>query len=247
MFCPDWSLRHGTVVHLLRRWHADKRNLLILEQGVDTELTLKPFTPAAIQVLECSFLSGIKVRKVNPLLSVLRPKLVLFPEELKSRCPSKEDSPWSYLYYSKGKTIEIPNIREDFEVGLPTDFAFGLQPRQLDKAVAVARLRAKLHLSNGQYVLVAPKDQSDQSNRQLLHWGAVDAVRVLSALQEKGIGCTFSADDDDSSAGCERSILITSPGEALVKITSERTVIYCDDESTTKQIYAALSSVCNGI
>ncbi|KAM3353490.1 hypothetical protein ACQJBY_024579 [Aegilops geniculata] len=201
--------------------------------------------PVAIQVLECSFLSGIKVRKVNPLLSVLKPKLVLFPEELKSRCPSKENSPWSYMYYSKGKTIEIPNIREDFVVGLPTDFAFGLQPRQLDKAIAVARLRAKLHLSNGQYVLVAPKDQSDQSMRQLLHWGAVDAGIVLSALQEKGMACAFRADDDDSLVGC--SISITSPGEAVVKMASERTVIYCDDENATKQIYDALSSVCNGI
>ncbi|KAE8811706.1 integrator complex subunit 9 [Hordeum vulgare] len=249
VFCPDWSLRHGTAVHLLRRWHADKRNLLVLEQGVDAELALKPFTPVSIQVLECSFLSGIKVRKVNPLLSVLKPKLVLFPEDLKSRCPLKEDAPWSYLYYSKGKTIKVPNIREDFEVRLAADVAFGLQPRQLDKAVAVARLRAKLHLSNGQYVLVAaPNDQPDQSNRQLLHWGAVDAGRVLSALQEKGMECAFHADDDDdSSAGCERSILITGPGEALVKITSERTVIYCDDEGAARRIYDALSSVCNGI
>uniref|UniRef100_A0A453G8X0 Beta-Casp domain-containing protein n=1 Tax=Aegilops tauschii subsp. strangulata TaxID=200361 RepID=A0A453G8X0_AEGTS len=247
VFCPDWNLRHSTAVHLLRRWHADKRNLLVLEQGVDAELALKPFMPVAIQVLECSFLSGIKVRKVNPLLSVLKPKLVLFPEDLKSRCPSKEDAPWSYLYYSKGKTIEIPNTREDFEVGLPTDVAFGLQPRQLDKAIAVARLRAKLHLSKGQYVLVAPKDQSDESNRQLLHWGAVDAGRLLSALQEKGIECAFPADDDDGPAGCERSILITSPGEALVKMAPEKTVIYCDDESTTRLIYDALSSVCNGI
>ena len=143
--------------------------------------------------------------------------------------------------------MEIPNIREDFEVGLPTDFAFGLQPRQLDKAIAVARLRAKLHLSKGQYVLVAPKDQSDESNRQLLHWGAVDAGRLLSALQEKGIECAFPADNDDGSAGCERSILITSPGEALVKMAPDRTVIYCDDESTTRLIYDALSSVCNGI
>ncbi|KAM3334642.1 hypothetical protein ACQJBY_029215 [Aegilops geniculata] len=247
VFCPDWNLRHSTAVHLLRRWHADKRNLLVLEQGVDAELALKPFMPVAIQILECSFLSGIKVRKVNPLLSVLKPKLVLFPEDLKSRCPSKEDAPWSYLYYSKGKTIEIPNIREDFEVGLPTDFAFGLQPRQLDKAIAIARLRAKLHLSNGRYVLVAPKDQPDQSKRQLLHWGAVDAGRLLSALQEKGIACAFPADDDDSLAGCERSISITSPQEALVKMAPERTVIYCDDVSTTRQIYDALSSVCNGI
>jgi len=70
---------------LLRRWHADKRNLLVLEQGVDAELALKPFMPAAIQVLECSFLSGIKARKVNPLLAVLKPKLVLVCYDLFSR------------------------------------------------------------------------------------------------------------------------------------------------------------------
>uniref|UniRef100_A0ACD5XD35 Uncharacterized protein n=1 Tax=Avena sativa TaxID=4498 RepID=A0ACD5XD35_AVESA len=203
--------------------------------------------PAAIQVLECSFLSGIKARKVNPLLAVLKPKLVLFPEDLKSRCPLKEDAPWSFLYYSKGKTIEVPNTREEFEVRLAANVALGLQPRQLDGSIAVARLRAKLHLSNGQYMLVAPKDQSDgRSTRRLLHWGAVDAGRVLSALQEKGIACAFAA-DDDGSAGHERSVSVSSPGEALVKMTSERTVIYCDDESTTKQIYDALSSVCNGI
>ncbi|KAM0923026.1 hypothetical protein ACQ4PT_005796 [Festuca glaucescens] len=491
VFCPDWSLRHSTVVHLLRRWHADKRNLLVLEQGVDAELALKPFMPAAIQVLECSFLSGIKAGKINPLLAVLKPKIVLFPEEMKSRCPIKEDAPWSFLYYSKGKTIEVPNTREEFEVRLAANVALGLQPRQLDGSIAVARLRpklhlsngqymlvapkdraanieecmqkiqpikygqevcfngmlmlkasssglelgncawslegprasitylpsavfvsahaldcdynllkennailfsdfsslnvmdeddenlgenamlcddsvsrddgigedenvqilcnnddiaeeierisfisplnvstkgstphkqqlmlyftvqfpeemklrcplkedapwsclyyskgktievlntreefevrlaanvalglqprqldgtvavarsrAKLHLSNGQYMLVAPKDQSDdQTKRLLLHWGAVDACRVLSALQEKGASCSFSG-DDDGLVGSERSILVTSPGDALVKITSERTVIYCDDEGTSKQIYDALSSVCNGI
>ncbi|CAM0884250.1 unnamed protein product [Alopecurus aequalis] len=248
VFCPDWGLRHGTVAHLLRRWHADKRNLLVLEQGVDAELALKPSMPVSMQVLECSFLSGIKLAKINPLLAVLKPKLALFPEELKSRCPPKEDAPWSFLYYAKGKTIEVPNTREDFEVRLAANVAFGLQPRQLDGTIAVARLRAKLQLSNGQYLLVAPEDRSDdQSKRQLLlHWGAVDAGRVLSALQEKGITCAFG-EDDDGSVGCERSILVTSPGEALVKMTSEKTVICCDDESTAKQIYDAIGSVCNGI
>ncbi|KAK1669082.1 hypothetical protein QYE76_057241 [Lolium multiflorum] len=247
VFCPDMSLRHGTVVHLLRRWHADKRNLLILEQGVDAELALKAFMPVSIQILECSFLSGIKAGKVNPLLTVLKPKLVLFPEEMKLRCPLKEGAPWPCLYYSKGKTIEVPNTRDEFEVRLAANVALGLQPRQLDGTVAVARLRAKLHLSNGQYMLVAPKDQTDdQTKRLLLHWGAVDAGRVLLALLEKGMSCAFSG-DDVGLVGSERSILVTSPGDALVKITSERTVIYCDDEGTSKQIYDALGSVCNGI
>ena len=91
VLCPHWSLRLGPAVHLLRRWHADKRCLLVVEvkkcppfaesniyllliavalllncinlclqQGNDAELSLKPFMPLAIQVLECSFLSGVR-------------------------------------------------------------------------------------------------------------------------------------------------------------------------------------------
>ncbi|KAF2938291.1 hypothetical protein DAI22_03g107100 [Oryza sativa Japonica Group] len=248
VFCPHWSLRHGPAVHLLHRWRADKRCLLVLEQGVDAELTLKPFMPLAIQVLGCSFLSGIKVGKIDPLLGLLKPKLILFPEGQKSLCPATDKQPWSFLYYSKGKTIEVPNMREEFEVRMTTEVAFGLQPRQLDKTTAVARLKAKLLLSNGQYVLAAAKSELDRSERHLLHWGTVDASCIPSALQEKGIVCSFSADADYSApSDRERVISITSPGEALVKVTSERTTIYCDDEETAERVYDALRSICNGI
>ncbi|KAG8096818.1 hypothetical protein GUJ93_ZPchr0013g35371 [Zizania palustris] len=248
VFCPHWSLRHGPAVHLLRRWRADKRCLLVLEQGVDAELTLEPFMPLAIQVLGCSFLSGIKVGKIDSLLGLLKPKLVLFPEGLKSLCPVKEKQPWSFLYYSKGKTVEVPNIREEFEVRLATELAFGLQPRQLDKTIAVAKLRAKLLVSNGQYMLAPAKSQPEQSERHLLHRETVDPSRALSALQEKGIVCSSPADDDNSApTDRERTISVTSPGEALVKVASERTTIYCDDEKTAEHIYDALRSICNGI
>ncbi|CAO2181984.1 unnamed protein product [Urochloa humidicola] len=243
VFCPHWSLRLGPAVHLLRRWHADKHCLLVLEQGNDAELTLKPFMPLAIQVLECSFLSGVRAAKVDTLLGVLNPKFVMLPEGLRSRCLVKE-RPWSFLYYSKGKTIELPNLQEDFEVHLASDVARGLQPRKLNETTAVARLRTKLLVSSGKYQLAVAGKLADQSKRHLLHWDAVDADRLLLALQEKGIVCSFAA--DDNSAG-KRSIVITSPGDARMKITSDRTVIYCDDERTSTHIYDALSSVCNGI
>ncbi|KAG2602772.1 integrator complex subunit 9 homolog isoform X1 [Panicum virgatum] len=243
VFCPHWSLRLGPAVHLLRRWRADKRCLLVLEQGNDAELSLKPFMPLAIRVLECSFLSGVRAAKIDTLLGMLKPKFVMLPEGLKSRYSAKE-RPWSFLYYSKGKTIELPNFQEDFEVHLATDVALGLQPRQLNETTAVARLRTKLYVSSGQYQLAAAEKQSDQSKRHLLHRDAVDPDHLLLALQEKGMVCSFAA--DDKTAG-ERSVLITSPGYALVKITSNRTVIYCDDERTSKHIYDALSSICNGI
>ncbi|XP_015691289.1 integrator complex subunit 9 isoform X2 [Oryza brachyantha] len=248
VFCPHWSLRHGPAVHLLHRWRADKRCLLVLEQGVDTELTLKPFMPLAIQVLGCSFLSGIKVGKIDPLLGLLKPKLVLFPEGQKLLSPAREKQPWPFLYYSKGKTIEVPNMREEFEMLLTTEVAFGLQPKQLDKTTAVARLKAKILLSNGHYVLAAAKSQLHQLERHLLHRGTVDAGLVQSALQEKGIVCSFSADADISAPkDRERTISITSPGEALVKVASERTTIYCDDEKIAEHVYDALRSICSGI
>jgi len=100
------------------------------------------------------------------------------PEGLKSRYSAKE-RPWSSLYYSKGKTIELPNFQEDFEVHLATDVALGLQPRQLNETTAVARLRTKLFASSGQYQLVAAQKQSDQSKRHLLHR---DTVRSRSLV-----------------------------------------------------------------
>jgi integrator complex subunit 9 len=170
---------------------------------------------------------------------LLLSSVMQLPEDLKSRCPVKE-RPWSFLYYSRGQTIEVPNLREDFEVHLATDVAFGLQPMQLDVTTAVARLRSKLRVCNGQYVLSAAEKRSDQSKRHLLHWGAVELGRFLSALQEKGMVCSFVDDD-------EHTILITSPGEAMVKITSDSTRIYCDDEKISQHIYDALGNVCNGI
>uniref|UniRef100_A0A0E0CXU7 Beta-Casp domain-containing protein n=1 Tax=Oryza meridionalis TaxID=40149 RepID=A0A0E0CXU7_9ORYZ len=189
-----------------------------------------------------------RVGKIDPLMGLLKPKLILFPEGQKSLCPATDKLPWSFLYYSKGKTIEVPNMREEFEVRMTTEVAFGLQPRQLDKTTAVARLKAKLLLSNGQYVLAAAKSELDQSERHLLHRGTVDASRIPSALQEKGIVCSFSAHADYSApSDRERVISVTSPGEALVKVTSERTTIYCDDEETAERVYDALRSICNGI
>ncbi|KAJ1286724.1 hypothetical protein BS78_03G374100 [Paspalum vaginatum] len=213
VLCPHWSLRLGPVVHLLRRWCADKRCLLVLEQGNDAELNLKPFMPLAL------------------------------PEGLKLRC--SVEGPWSFLYYSKGKTIEVPNVREDFEVRLVADDAHGLQPRKLNETTAVARLRTKLLVSNGQYHLASAENQSLRSKRHLLHWSAVDPGRLVSALQEKGMVCSLAA--DDSSAAGDGSVLVTSPGDALVKITSDRITIYCDDEKSSDHIYDALISVCNGI
>ncbi|KAK9138763.1 hypothetical protein Sjap_009357 [Stephania japonica] len=77
VFTPHWSLRLGPVVHLLQRWCGDPNSLLVLEHGTDAELALLPFKPMAMKVLQCSFLSGIMMQKLQPLLDFLQPNVVL--------------------------------------------------------------------------------------------------------------------------------------------------------------------------
>ncbi|XP_021833198.1 uncharacterized protein LOC110773011 isoform X2 [Prunus avium] len=77
VFSPHWSLRLGPAVHLLQRWSGDQNSLLILESGPDVDLALLPFKPMEMKVLECSFLSGIRLQNVEPLLKILQPKVVL--------------------------------------------------------------------------------------------------------------------------------------------------------------------------
>lgn len=243
---PHYSLRLGPVVHLLHRWHADSRCLLILEQGVDPELALLPFKTPAIMVLQCSFLSGIKLQKIQPLLTLLQPKLVLFPEDLKhQRVIEKASIP--VLYYTENVTLRVPNMRKDFEACLGADLALQLKPKRLTQNnMAIARLTGQLLLRNGRYLLVCAEKPTNLSNRQLLHWGNVDPVRLGLALQEKGIGGAIQK-GEDTIDGDIYSIQIKDPGEALVETSASKTVICTSDESMAMVIFEAIASVCDGI
>ncbi|XP_010938580.1 uncharacterized protein [Elaeis guineensis] len=246
VFSPHWSLRLGPVVHLLHRWHADPRCVIIVEEGVDAEMALMPFKTVAIKVLQCSFLSGIRMQKVKPLLEMLQPKLVLFPEDLRMQCPLRDDNSCSFLYYSKNVMLRVPGLKSDIEVCLATDLAFQLKPRKLtERNMAIARLKGQLLLNNGKYLLVASKELPDLSNKQLLHWGSADSVRLLMALQERGI--IGSIHWDKNTTGGVFSIQITKPEEAMIETSATKTVIYCRDKTMAALIYEAFSSVCDGI
>lgn len=51
VFCPHWSLRHGPAVHLLHRWRADKRCLLVLEVQMPN-LSYEPIIYSTLTVVE---------------------------------------------------------------------------------------------------------------------------------------------------------------------------------------------------
>ncbi|CAL9751914.1 unnamed protein product [Musa acuminata subsp. burmannicoides] len=246
IFSPHWSLRLGPVVPLLHRWHADPKSLLILEQGVNVEVGLLPFRPVAIKVLQCSFLSGIMMHKVEPLLEILHPKLVLYPEDLRIQHPVKENNSWSDLYYSENVQLRVPSFVEDVKACLETNLAFQLRPRRLTQQnIAIARLKGRIFLSKGKYFLAASRIPMEFSNKQLLYWGSIEPTSLLLALQERGLVGTINWNKD--AANGVYTIQITNPEKAVIETSARKTTISCEDENTATLIYEALSNVCDGI
>ncbi|MCL7039685.1 hypothetical protein MKW94_016216 [Papaver nudicaule] len=239
VFCPHWSLRIGPVVHFLRRWCGDHNSLLVLEQGVDAELALLPFKPVAMKVLQCSFLSGIKMEKVQPLLDILQPELVLFPEGLRQQFPSPVTSSFSCIHYSVNEMLHLPSLR-DHVTNMETELAFQLKPRRMEQeSMAIARLSGKIVIHNGKYVLVSTEEPIDTSIMHLTHWGSPDSKLLLKALNDRGIKGSISQDG---------SILeISEPNTALIQFHPTQTIISTDEKSLATVIYEALSTVLNGI
>ncbi|KAH7677096.1 Integrator complex subunit 9 protein [Dioscorea alata] len=245
VFCPHWNLRLGPAVHLLRRWHKDHKSLLILEEGVDAEMALLPFKTLSMKVLQCSFLAGMKLKKIQPLLELLQPKLVLFPDRLKSQLNFSKN--YTHLYYSENSTLRVPSLKDDFEVRLMRYLDFKLQPRILPQEnLAIARLEGQLLLSNGNHLLVPVKKPTHFSSKQQLHWGSVDIDLLLKALKDKGIDGLISYDETAPSHGV-RSIHISAPDEAVIEIDSKQTVISAANENLTAVICETFSSVCSGM
>lgn len=182
----------------------------------------------------------------SPCLPYLSCVSLQFPEDLRMQCRLKDDSSCSFLYYSANVMLRVPGLTGDFEVCLATDLAFQLKPRKLtERNVAIARLKGQLLLNNGKYLLVASKELLDLSNKQLLHWGSADSVRLLLALQERGI--IGSIHWDKNATDSFFSIQITKPEEAVIETSATKTVIYCRDKTMAALIYEAFSSVCDGI
>ncbi|KAJ0978853.1 hypothetical protein J5N97_014327 [Dioscorea zingiberensis] len=244
VFCPHWSLRLGPAVHLLRRWHKDHRSLLILEEGVDAEMALLPFKTLSLKVLQCSFITGIKLKKIQPLLQMLQPKIVLLPDGLKSQLTISKN--YAHLYYSENVALRVPSLREDFEARIMRYLDFKLQPRILPQEnLAIARLKGRLRLSNGNYLLVPAEKPAHFSNKQQLHWGSINPDLLLKALKDKGLDGHIS-DDETASCGVQFISIIT-PHEAVIEIDSKQTVISAANENLAAVIYEAFRSICNGI
>nr|DAD43103.1 TPA_asm: hypothetical protein HUJ06_001333 [Nelumbo nucifera] len=247
VFSPHWSLRQGPAIHLLRRWSADKRCLLVLEQGVDADIALLPFKPIAMKVLQCSFLSGIEMQKIQPLLEILRPKLILFPEDLMAHMITSHTGSSVYFGYSENETICVPRSRDEFEVDLATDLVFQLQPRRIKQEnAAIARLKGKYHVHHGRHLLISENEPVNHSqSRLLLQWGSLDLTLLLLALREKGINGSIDNDGMGEHNSC--FLRIYEPKKALIETTGTLTVVSAVDETLASIIFQTICSVLDAI
>ncbi|KAL1532104.1 non-specific serine/threonine protein kinase [Salvia divinorum] len=154
VFCPHWSLRLGPVTHLLRRWRGDQNSLLVIEEGVDANLVLLPFKPIAMKVLQCSFLSGMQLKKSLLLMKILQPKHVLFPEIFR-RCVDTLKVSLSSSFYQENETLHIPHTEDSSRLHIDMDLARQIKYTKFEEQnVDISRLKGKLTVEHGRYKAV---------------------------------------------------------------------------------------------
>ncbi|KAK6228693.1 hypothetical protein SCA6_001033 [Theobroma cacao] len=246
IFSPHWSLRLGPVVHLLRHWCSDPNSLLVLESGVDADIALLPFKPMAMKVLQCSFLSGMRLQKVQPLLKTLQPKLVLFPKDL--RCKIQISEANTIFLYSENETLRIPSSKNSTEIEIATDLASKFHWKTL-KQETITRLEGELFMDCGKHRLLSGSHPADsKQQRPLVHWGSPDSKGLLTELSKIGINGTIKQVRDDTESESAAGVVeIHEPKKAVIHVGETATVIISADENLASHIVKAIDIVLDGI
>ncbi|KAJ0095356.1 hypothetical protein Patl1_17031 [Pistacia atlantica] len=249
VFSPHWSLRLGPAMHLLRRWCGDQNSLLVLEDKVDANIALLPFKPMSMKVLQCSFIPGIKLQKVQLMLEALQPKFVLFPEELRSHFNTSNVNSFSVSHYSENETVCIPSLKESVEVEIEANLGSQFQWRiSKHKNLNITRLKGELLVAHNKHQLLSRKELAGSSKSMpLLHWGSPDPENLLAALSKMGINGNLERSMSDAESGEAFIVHIKNPKRATIEVGAAGTVISADDENLASQVFEALGSILDGI
>ncbi|CAB4298848.1 unnamed protein product [Prunus armeniaca] len=222
-----------------------KTLLLILESGPDVDLALLPFKPMEMKVLECSFLSGIRLQNVEPLLKILQPKVVLLPKDLKQISSLKSNS-CSTFQYCVNETLHIPSLKNNSELEIATDLASQFNWRNWKQEnINMTRLKGELCVDHGRQRLSTGNQESPES-RPLVHWGSPDLEKLLVVLSNKGIKATLG-DAFGSESESASLVHVHDPNQALIEVRTTSTVISTADESLASIIFEAIGSVLDGV
>ncbi|KAJ9685470.1 hypothetical protein PVL29_017490 [Vitis rotundifolia] len=250
VFSPHWSLRLGPVVHLLRRWRGDENSLLIMEEGVDAGLALLPFKPMAMKVLQCSFLSGIKLQKVQPLLKILQPKFVLFPEDLRQLVSYSDTNSPAFFYYCENETLRVPSLKNSSELEIAADSVSLIHCRRLtEESLGIGRLKGEFSVTHGKHQLRSGSEQADssQSRPPLLHWGSLDLERLLAVLEKMGIRGSVEQGNSNTDSENAGVVHVYEPNKALIEVRENSTIISASNESLSSLIFEAVDGILSGL
>ncbi|XP_057976614.1 uncharacterized protein LOC131163841 isoform X2 [Malania oleifera] len=243
VFSPHWSLRLGPAVHLLRHWCGDHNSLLVMEEGVDADLALLPFKPMAMKVLQCSFLSGIKLHKVQPLLKILQ-----MPEDLGQRIGISSTNAFSLLCFSENETLRIPRLKDTAELEIAAELASQFNWRRLKgESTNITRLMGDLFIDHGKYRLVPGNLAGSSGSKPLIHWGSLGSKRLLLALEKMGIRGSVNPGFGEAGSDSACIIHVHEPKKATIEIQETRTIISAADENFASLIFEAVDGVLNGI
>ncbi|KAJ6867827.1 integrator complex subunit 9 [Populus alba x Populus x berolinensis] len=243
VFSPHWSLRLGPVVHLLRRWREDENSLLVLEDGLDTDMALLPFKPMAMKVLQCSFLSGTRLQKTQPLLEMLRPKEVLFPEDLREQIKFSGSHSFSVFYYAENETLGVPRSKGSVDLEIASNLATQFSWRKLDHDdVDITRLEGQLFIDHGKHQVL-----SGNQKEAITALGFPDVEKLLAVLSRMGVKGSVERCMSDAESGSDEIVHIHEPSKALIEVSAARTVISARDEQLASLIFEAIGTLTGGI
>ncbi|XAR62520.1 hypothetical protein NMG60_11017305 [Bertholletia excelsa] len=248
IFCSHWSLRLGPAVHFLRHWCGHQNSLLVIEKEVNADIALLPFKPMTMKILQCSFLSGIKSQKVQPLLRKLQPKMVLFPGNLRQHFGLSNSI--AFLEYSENETVFIPSLRPGSELDILMDLASQLSWTTLEQDnINIARLKGEISVEHGKHRLVGGSEQVVSScSRLKLHWGMVNSQSLVEVLQKMGMNASVEQGTGRSATDESKYIIqVHEPNQALIEVTASSTFISSADEKLASLIFEAVCSSLNAI
>lgn len=200
-----------------------------------------------MKVLQCSFLSGIRLQKVQPLLNTLQPKVVLFPKDLKLINSSKSTA-FSIFHYCIDETLHIPSLKDKSELEIATDLTFHFDWRNLKQGnISMTRLKGELFREHGKQRLISGNVQESSEIRPLVHWGSPDLERLLTVLSSRGIKGTLRKASSGSESENASVVLVNDPSQALIEVKEMSTVITATDENLASIIFEAIGSILDGI
>uniref|UniRef100_A0A1J3F0D0 Integrator complex subunit 9 n=1 Tax=Noccaea caerulescens TaxID=107243 RepID=A0A1J3F0D0_NOCCA len=255
IFAPHWSLRLGPSVQLLQRWRGDPKSLLVLQDEISSGLGLLPFRPIAMKILQCSFLSGIRLQKLPTLVSVLQPKIVLVPDVIHRRINLAAMKTKTILSYSENKTLSVPRIANNADVEIMAELATKLSWRKLKQGenFGIARLKGELVMEDGKHRLVSGLEQEESCSgkkaRSLRHWGSVAPETLVDGLTKMGIitGSIEHSSRGENGSEDKSVIHITNPSSGLIETSEIGTAIITEDEYLASQIFQAIDGILDGI